>query len=239
MMVNLATANTGGPTRGVSRGVRNVTTHTGARRRTDSAMQGISRDERPGRPADAGWRVRLYKGGIYVANRHFRDAAYGSRDGSLYAAQRFRDDKAREFGIRRREGQSSFLSKIRVDAGLSQGTLASWLHVSTPLIARWEKQGAPVAAIRLVTALIAGRVTPSVEMPTPDLNRVRSLLGLRQDEMADKFGRGYNAYGEWERGKRRIPGWVNVYIDSIAKGWDEKGANLSAEESNPPPIPDS
>ncbi|WP_432263104.1 transcriptional regulator [Cupriavidus sp. TMH.W2] len=202
-------------------------------------MQGISRDDRPSRPADAGWRVRLYKGGEYVANRHFRDAAYGSREHALLAAQRFRDDMAYEHGVRRRQGQSSFLSKIRVAAGLSQATLATWLHVSTPLIARWEHQGAPVAAIRLVTAMIAGLVKPSPEVPVPDLMFVRSSLGLRQDEMADKFGRGYNAYGEWERGKRRVPGWAKVYIDAIAKGWDEKGANLSVEEQNMPDIDDS
>jgi len=168
---------------------------TGARRESDPDMQGISRDERPNRPADAGWRVRLYKAGKYVANRHFRDAAYGGQDSALYAAKRFRDDMANEHGVRRRTAQGNDLSKVRVAAGLSQTMLASWLHVSKSLIARWERLGAPQSAIRLVTALIAGHVKPQTVMPEPDLAAIRKSLGLRQDEMAEKIGRGYNAYG--------------------------------------------
>ncbi|WP_425953279.1 transcriptional regulator [Ralstonia pseudosolanacearum] len=223
----------------LSRSAPKAKTRTGARRHSDASMQGISRDERPNRPSDAGWRVRLYKDGEYVANRHFRDAAYGSQDNSLNAAKRFRDDQANEHGVRRRQSQDGVLSKIRIAGGVSQAMLATWLHCSTPLIARWERDGGPDAAICLVSAMLAGIVKPSVDTPVPDLVRVRRSLGLRQDEMAEKFDRGYNAYGEWERGKRRIPGWVKVYVDAISKGWDEIGGTLLAEKQTAAEIPDS
>jgi DNA-binding transcriptional regulator YiaG len=204
---------------------RRPTPPTGARREFDPEMQGISRDERPNRPSDAGWRVRLFKAGRYVANRHFRDAAYQGGPAALAAAKRFRDDMALEHDVHRRTGQGNELSRVRIAAGRAQSTLASWLHVSTPLIARWERVGAPDAVIRLVTAMIAGVVQPTQTVSSPDLLAIRMKLGLRQEDMAAKFDRGYNAYGEWERNKRPIPGWVKVYLDAIARGWDEQGVD--------------
>lgn len=206
---------------------------TGARRLTDPAMQGISRDERPAKPADAGWRVRLFKEGKYVANRHFRDAAYKGKEGSLYAAQRFRDDMAGEFGIRRREREATALAGFRVSAGLSQATVASWLHVSTPLVTRWEHEGTPVPVLLLATAMFEGIVKPQKALPSPDLAALRQKLGLRQEDMAKKFGRRLAAYGEWERGKRQMPGWVAVYVQAMLSGWDEKGGAMLAGADQP------
>nr|BAO19069.1 hypothetical protein [Burkholderia sp. M701] len=216
---NISTPNTHSSL--VTRGSRRSTSRTGAHRESNPEMQGISRDERVGRPADAGWRVRLYKAGKYVANRHFRDVAYLGRDAALAAAKRYRDDMAEQHGIRRRVGCGNELSRIRVSAGLSQSRLAAWLHVSTPLIARWEHIGAPDAVFLLTQAFISGKVQAVAERPDPDLIAVRTAAGLTQDDMARKFDRGYNAYGEWERKKRRIPGWVAVYIDALGRGWDE------------------
>lgn len=205
---------------------RRPTPPTGARREFDPEMQGISRDERPKRPSDAGWRVRLFKGGRYVANRHFRDAAYHGSLAALAAAKRFRDDMALEHDVHRRTGQGNDLSRLRIAAGHAQSTFASWLHVSTPLIARWERVGAPDAVTRLVTAMITGVVQPTQTVSSPDLLAIRMKLGVRQEDMAAKFDRGYNAYGEWERNKRPIPGWVKVYLEAIARGWDEQGVDL-------------
>ena len=207
----------------------------GARRLSEPAMQGISRDERPANPPDAGWRVRLFKDGKYVANRHFRDAAYGGKPGSLYAAQRYRDDMAVEFGVRRRVGEVTALAGHRVSAGLSQSTVASWLHVSTPLVTRWEHEGAPEPVLRLATAMFDGAVKPQKTVPTPDLASLRQKLGLRQEDMARKFDRRLAAYGEWERGKRQMPGWVAVYVQAVASGWDESGGAMLAGEEQPMP----
>jgi DNA-binding transcriptional regulator YiaG len=207
---------------------------TGARREFDPDMQGISRDERPRRPSDAGWRVRLFKGGQYVANRHFRDAAYQGVAAALAAAKRFRDDMAIEHDVRRRTGQGNELSRLRVAADLAQSTLASWMHVSTPLIARWERVGAPDAVIRLVTAMIAGVVQPTQTVSSPDLLDIRLKLDMRQEDMAAKFDRGYNAYGEWERNKRPVPGWVKVYLDAVARGWDEQGVDFEPQKAEHP-----
>ena len=216
-----------------------TTTHraaTGARRLAEPAMQGISRDERPANPADAGWRVRLCKSGKYVANRHFRDAAYHGKDGSLYAAQRFRDDMAAEFGVRRRDREVTALAGFRVSAGISQSTLASWLHVSTPLVTRWEHEGAPEPVLILATALFGGILKPQKTVPSPDLAALRLKLGLRQEDMAKKFGRRLAAYGEWERGKRQMPGWVAVYVEAMLCGWDEKGGAMLASADQPTQI---
>jgi DNA-binding transcriptional regulator YiaG len=132
----------------------------------------------------------------------------------------FRDDMAAEFGVRRRDREVTALA-ASVFPQAYRNRRSRWLHVSTPLVTRWEHEGAPEPVLLLATALFEGIVKPQKTLPSPDLAALRQKLGLRQEDMAKKFGRRLAAYGEWERGKRQMPGWVAVYVEAVLCGWDE------------------
>lgn len=191
-----------------------------AKRLTDPEMQGIARDQRLAKPSDAGWRVRLMKAGTYVANRHFRDEAYGNKEKSLRAARNYRDDMALQNGIRLRLRRDSPLAVLRSNAGISQTTLAAWLNVSPGQIVNWEQGSAPGMVLTLIKGLLNGSVRPySPRFRELNLRDFRMKMGLSQSEMAKMFERGYATVGEWERGGRRVPGWVLVYANAIRDGW--------------------
>jgi DNA-binding transcriptional regulator YiaG len=192
-----------------------------ARRITDSSMQGITRDNRPSKPSDAGWRVRLMKDGKFVADRHFRDLAYHGRSRAKHAAQCYRDDMATEHQIQFAQTVHTDLAHQRHAAGLTQAAIASMLSVSPGLVSKWEK-GAdmPVAARSLFRAAVqAELVGDAPSLAGADIRRIRAeVLGWTQAQLADALGWAYAAVGYWERGQRRIPGWVQVYMKAIDEG---------------------
>lgn len=199
-----------------------------ARRSPDPDMQGISRDKRASAPSDAGWRVRLMKEGRYVADRHFRDHAYGGTSRAKKAARCYRDDMARLHGVIMTPASDGALAVIRRNGGLTQHELALRLGVSSAQIAKWERGAPPVALLSLAKALLTGAVVPCPETITAqDIRRVRTeLLKWTQQQLADEVGRAYSAVGQWERGACPAPGWVLVYLQAVCSGWrraDEGG----------------
>lgn len=192
-----------------------------ARRIADSSMQGITRDNRPSKPSDAGWRVRLMKDGKFVADRHFRDLAYHGRSRAKRAAQCYRDDLAFEHQIQFTQTVHTDLALQRHAAGLTQAAIASMLSVSPGLVSKWEK-GAdmPAAARSLFQAAVQGElVGDAPSLAGADIRRIRAeVLGWTQTQLADALGWAYAAVGYWERGQRRIPGWVQVYMKAIDEG---------------------
>lgn len=191
------------------------------RRISDAEMQGITRDNRPSKPSDAGWRVRLMKAGKFVADRHFRDLAYHGRSRAKHAAQCYRDDMAREHDIQLPPTVQSELARQRHSAGLTQKAIAMMLSVSPGLISKWEKGAEmPAAARSLYRAAVEGQL-PACE-PTltgADVRRIRvEVLGWSQAQLANALGWAYAAVGYWERGQRPVPGWVKVYVNAVSKG---------------------
>ncbi|WP_282366426.1 helix-turn-helix domain-containing protein [Pseudomonas sp. PS02290] len=194
----------------------------GPRRGIDPDMQGITRDLRKSNPSDAGWRVRLMKGRRYVADRHFRDQAYGGSQRALRAARCYRDDMAKEHGIVLTASSTGALAQLRRTAEMTQLQLARVLRVSSAQIAKWERGEAPVALLKLAGAIISGQVIcTSVDITAGDIRRIRTqLLKWTQHQLAIELDRAYAAIGQWERGTRRAPGWVLVYLQAINDGWN-------------------
>jgi DNA-binding transcriptional regulator YiaG len=108
-----------------------------------------------------------------------------------------------------------------------------WLHVSTPLVTRWEHEGAPEPVLLLATALFEGIVRQKT-LPSPDLAALRQKLGLRQEDMAKKFGRRLAAYGEWElAGKCQMGGGLRRSCADVA---GMKGGAMLASADQPTQI---
>lgn len=191
------------------------------RRRTDPDMQGITRDLRTANPSDAGWRVRLMKGRRYVADRHFRDQAYGGSQRAMRAARCYRDDMAKEHGIVFTAVREGALAQLRRAAGWTQLQLARVLLVSSAQIAKWERMEAPAALLALAGALMSRQIVcTSVEITGGDIRRIRkTILNWTQQQLAAELDRAYAAIGQWERGARRAPGWVLVYLQAVNDGW--------------------
>lgn len=193
-----------------------------ARRLSGPEMHGISRDNRPSKPSDAGWRVRLVKQEQFVADRHFRDLAYGGRTRAMMAARCYRDDMAKEHGIQLPALVKSPLAEERQSARLTQAAVAMMLGVSPGLIAKWEREDNLSAAARsLYQAAVAGTVpTGPTLLAGHDVRRIRAdILCWTQSQLADALGCSYAAIGYWERGQRRAPGWVLVYLNAVNEGW--------------------
>ena len=193
------------------------------RRMADPDMHGITRDDRPGNPSDAGWRVRVMKQGKYIADRHFRDLAYNSRSLARTAARCYRDDMMREHEIVLPAPCTGTLSLQRQAAGLTQKTVAELLGVSAGLIAKWERSDhLPEPARAILTSVIAGTVVPtSGQYRWQDIHRIRTdVLKWSQKKLAAVLGCSYAAVGFWERGQRIAPGWVLVYLWATSQGWN-------------------
>ncbi|MBX8556976.1 helix-turn-helix domain-containing protein [Pseudomonas cichorii] len=194
----------------------------GGRRGIDPDMHGITRDHRKATPSDAGWRVRLMKGRRYIADRHFRDQAYGGSQRAMRAARCYRDDMAKEHAIVFTAVSEGDLVRLRRAAGLTQLQLAQVLLVSSAQIAKWEREEAPAALLKLVGALLSRQIVcTSVDISGGDIRRIRTqILKWTQHELAVELDRAYAAIGQWERGARLAPGWVLVYLQAINDGWN-------------------
>lgn len=95
------------------------------------------------------------------------------------------------------------------------------LSVSPGLVSKWEKGGhIPAAARSLFQAAVQGElVGDAPSLAGADIRRIRAeVLGWTQTQLADALGWAYAAVGYWERGQRRIPGWVQVYMQAIDEG---------------------
>lgn len=198
------------------------TTSRPTRRSADPDLHGITRDPRTANPADAGWRVRLMKNRQYVADRHFRDQAYGGSQRSKKAARCYRDDMAKEHGIVLTVASAGELAALRRGAGLTQHQLAQVLRVSSAQIAKWERGTVPAAVLSLAGALLSHQVTSHAsEISGDDIRRIRTqILKWTQHQLAAELDRAYAAIGQWERGGRRAPGWVLVYLQAVNDGWN-------------------
>lgn len=201
-----------------------------ARRKTDPDMQGITRDHRTANPSDAGWRVRLMKGRQYVADRHFRDQAYGGPQRARKAARCYRDDMAKEHGIVFTVASEGPLALLRRGAGLTQRQLALVLHVSSAQVAKWERGAVPAAVLSLTGALLSQQVVSHTsEISGEDIRRIRTqVLKWTQQQLAAELDRAYAAVGQWERGGRRAPGWVLVYLQAVNDGWSREHSTESS-----------
>lgn len=201
-----------------------------ARRHTDPEMQGITRDNRTANPSDAGWRVRLMKDCQFVADRHFRDQAYGGPQRAKKAARCYRDDMAKEHGIVLTTLSEGELAVLRRGAGLTQLELAKILRVSSAQVAKWERDAVPAAVLSLAGALLSRQVaTPATDVSGDDIRRIRTqVLKWTQQQLAAELNRDYAAVGQWERGGRRAPGWVLVYLQAVNNGW----SRVHSTESN-------
>lgn len=193
-----------------------------ARRHPDPEMHGITRDNRGANPTDSGWRVRLMKASQFVADRHFRDQAYGGPLRAKKAARCYRDDMAKEHGIVFTVASEGELAVLRRGAGLAQRELAQILRVSSSQIAKWERGVVPAAVLPLVGALLSRQVAyPSTDVSGDDIRRIRTqILKWTQQQLATELDRAYAAVGQWERGGRRAPGWVLVYLQAVNDGWN-------------------
>lgn len=201
-----------------------------ARRSTDPDMQGITRDLRTANPSDAGWRVRLMKGRQYVADRHFRDQAYGGPQRAKKAARCYRDDMAKEHGIALTVASEGDLAVLRRGTGLTQRELAQILRVSSAQIAKWERGAVPAAVLSLAGALLSQQVVSHTsDISGDDIRRIRTqILKWTQHQLAAELGRAYAAIGQWERGGRRAPGWVLVYLQAVNDGWNREHSTESS-----------
>ncbi len=199
------------------------------RRHTDPDMQGITRDHRAATPSDAGWRVRLMKDRQYVADRHFRDQAYGGPQRAKKAARCYRDDMAKEHGIVLTDASEGDLAVLRRGTGLTQVELAQLLHVSSAQIAKWEHGAVPPAVLSLAGALLSQQiVSHASEISGDDIRRIRTqILKWTQQQLAAELDRAYAAVGQWERGGRRAPGWVLVYLQAVDDGWNREHSTES------------
>ncbi|KAA0947141.1 transcriptional regulator [Pseudomonas sp. ANT_H14] len=193
-----------------------------ARRHSDPEMHGITRDTRAANPSDAGWRVRLMKASQFVADRHFRDQAYGGSLRAQKAARCSRYELATEHGIVFTAACVGELAVLRRGAGLAQRELAQILRVSSAQIAKWERGVVPAAVLSLVGALLSRQVaTTSTDVSGDDIRRIRTqVLKWTQQQLATELDRAYAAVGQWERGGRRAPGWVLVYLQAVNDGWN-------------------
>lgn len=193
-----------------------------ARRSIDPDMQGITRDRRTANPSDAGWRVRLMKDRQYVADRHFRDLAYGGPQRAKKAARCYRDDMAKEHGIVLTVASEGDLAVLRRGTGLTQRELAQLLRVSSAQIAKWERGVVPAAVLSIAGALMSRKVvTHTPGITGEDIRRIRTqILKWTQHQLAEELDRAYAAVGQWERGCRRAPGWVLVYLQAVNEGWN-------------------
>ncbi|TPG86737.1 XRE family transcriptional regulator [Pseudomonas caspiana] len=201
-----------------------------ARRGTDPEFQGITRDHRTANPSDAGWRVRLMKDRQYVADRHFRDQAYGGPQRAKKAARCYRDDMAKEHGIDFTVASEGALALLRRGAGWTQRQLAQVLHVSSAQVAKWERGVVPNAVLALAGAILSRQFVPhSVEISGDDIRRIRTqVLKWTQQQLAAELDRAYAAVGQWERGGRRAPGWVLVYLQAVNDGWNREHSTESS-----------
>ncbi|VVP30737.1 helix-turn-helix domain-containing protein [Pseudomonas fluorescens] len=195
-----------------------------ARRSSDPDMQGITRDHRTANPSDAGWRVRLMKDRHYVADRHFRDQAYGGPLRAKKAARCYRDDMAAEHSIVLTVASEGALAVLRRGTGLTQRELAQILHVSSAQIAKWERGVVPAAVLSLAGALLSQQVVSHTTVISgDDIRRIRTqILNWTQQQLAAELDRAYAAVGQWERGGRRAPGWVLVYLQAVNDGWNRE-----------------
>lgn len=193
-----------------------------SRRVTDPDLHGITRDPRAANPSDAGWRVRLMKNRLYVADRHFRDQAYGGPQRSKKAARCYRDDMVKEHGIVLTVASEGELAVLRRGAGLTQRQLAMILRVSGAQVAKWERGAVPAAVLALAGALLSRQiVSRASEISGEDIRRIRTqILKWTQRQLAAELDRAYAAIGQWERGGRRAPGWVLVYLQAVNDGWN-------------------
>ena len=202
-------------------------------------MQGISRDDRKAKPADAGWRVRLFKNGVYVASRHFRDATYrNSREASLRAAACYRDEKMAECQVTRRKKGGNEVTQLRKSAGKTQKELAALLLVSPGQVSIWENGRVSRPELRIIKAVLAGEVAPGNSDVQIDFYDTRKALGLGQEHMATLLACSDSTYGRWERGTVRIPGWASVFVSALANGWvaplGALGSKISARRKAAP-----
>ncbi len=201
-----------------------------ARRITDPELQGITRDHRAAAPSDAGWRVRLMKDSQFVADRHFRDQAYGGPQRAKKAARCYRDDMAKEHSIVLTAASNGDLAVLRRGAGQTQRDLAQILRVSSSQIAKWERGAVPGAVLSLAGALLSQQVVcPTAEITGDDIRRIRTqILKWTQQQLAAELDRAYAAVGQWERGGRRAPGWVLVYLQAVNDGWNREHSTESS-----------
>jgi DNA-binding transcriptional regulator YiaG len=199
------------------------------RRHSDPEMQGITRDHRVATPSDAGWRVRLMKDGQFVADRHFRDQAYGGPQRAKKAARCYRDDMVKEHGIVLTVASEGDLAVLRRVAGLTQRELAQVLRVSSAQVAKWERGAVPAAVLSLTGALLSRQVSsPSTDISGDDIRRIRTkVLKWTQQQLAAELDRAYAAVGHWERGGRQAPGWVLVYLQAVNDGWNREHSTES------------
>lgn len=201
-----------------------------ARRSNDPEFQGITRDHRTANPSDAGWRVRLMKDRQYVADRHFRDQAYGGPQRAKKAARCYRDDMAKAHGIDFTVASEGALAFLRRGAGWTQRELAQILRVSSAQIAKWERGAVPAAVLSLAGALLSQQVVShTFDISGDDIRRIRTqVLKWTQQQLAAELDRAYAAVGQWERGGRRAPGWVLVYLQAVNDGWNREHSTESS-----------
>ncbi|MGP4922424.1 MULTISPECIES: helix-turn-helix domain-containing protein [Pseudomonas] len=165
----------------------------------------------------------------YVADRHFRDQAYGGPQRAKKAARCYRDDMAKEHGIVLTDASEGDLAVLRRGTGLTQVELAQLLHVSSAQIAKWEHGAVPPAVLSLAGALLSQQiVSHASEISGDDIRRIRTqILKWTQQQLAAELDRAYAAVGQWERGGRRAPGWVLVYLQAVDDGWNREHSTES------------
>jgi DNA-binding transcriptional regulator YiaG len=165
----------------------------------------------------------------YVADRHFRDQAYGGPQRAKKAARCYRDDMAKEHGILLTDASEGDLAVLRRGTGLTQLELAQILHVSSAQIAKWERGAVPAAVLSLAGALLSQQVVShDSEISGDDIRRIRTqILKWTQQQLAAELDRAYAAVGQWERGGRRAPGWVLVYLQAVDDGWTREHSTES------------
>lgn len=116
----------------------------------------------------------------------------------------------------------SEFADLRHRAGLTQHELGLRLCVSASLIAKWERSDQlPAPIVGLTTAVIAGDISAPIPSLAPaDIRRIRlSVLRWSQEQLGAALGWSYAAIGHWERGGRKPPGWVYVYLHAVEQGW--------------------
>lgn len=68
---------------------------------------------------------------------------------------------------------------------------------------------------------VASSRLPSTDVSGDDIRRIRTqILKWTQQQLATELDRAYAAVGQWERGGRRAPGWVLVYLQAVNDGWN-------------------
>lgn len=194
------------------------------KKRHDSSMYGISRDERTlaDGSKSGGWKVRIKN-----MSKTFMDSMNGGYHGSLFAAKEYRDNALLITNTKNPYSDpDSYLQKcplrlIRDKYDINYAVAAKWMGISPATYQTMERiEGkAPQAFIDLFTCYAEKTLNPDEVLPQADPRGIRDEFKKTQTEMSFLVTGKHcqSPWSNWEVARNKMPKWVWAYLCKIAK----------------------